>query len=223
MGRALEGFLREAGLLKVSREKLCAVIWSEVAGTWYARFTAVTRVADGILYVRCDSAPRAQQLQLDAPEIIRRLNERLGGELVKEIRPSSAGSAHEKSSLPRPPQAPPAPTEAELALLELSAEELERVRAEAQQVKDPKLRERVEAILIKQTRVRRWQADHGYTRCEGCGAYITAERRFCLACRPPPPPRAVDDTAGPEWDRDAPPARRTRARPRPRRGRRRRG
>ncbi len=203
LGEALETFLRETGLLDTSREKLCALVWGEVAGQWYARFSAVTRVSDGVVYVRCDSAPRANQLQLDAPEIIRRLNERLGCDLVKEIRPSSAGSASVEPVRARRHELPAAPTEAELDAIELTPAECERIRAEVEDLADEGLRQRVEAVLLTQAKARRWQAEHGYTRCESCGAYFVGTGRFCLACRPPPAPRTTDDTPQPEWGQRA--------------------
>ena len=223
LGEALETFLRETGLLETSREKLCALLWGEVAGRWYARFSAVTRVADGIVYVRCDSAPRASQLQLDAPEIIRRLNERLGCDLVKEVRPSSAGSARAEPIEADRPDLLSAPTEAELKVIELTPGECERIRAQVQDLADEGLRERIEAVLLTQAKVRRWQADHGYTRCEGCGAYFAGSGRFCMACRPPPRPRTTDDTPQPEWGQRGWASAWERSKTRRRRGRERRG
>ena len=93
LGDALDGFLKSRKLLDVSREKLCPLIWGDVVGDWYNRFTQVSRVHDGIVFVRCDSAPRAHQLQLDAPRIIEQMKELLGEKYVKELRPSSTGSA----------------------------------------------------------------------------------------------------------------------------------
>lgn len=197
LGDALDGFLRETGLLEVSREKLCAVIWGEVVGKWYARFTAVTRVHRGVVYVRCDSAPRANQLQLDAPKIIERLNDRLGGECVKEIRPSSAGIGSGHKLRPELPDLPAAPTEAELEAIAIAAEELERIRAKVKPLADEQIRERIEAMLVKQARVRRWQAEHGYSCCEVCGAYFMGGGRFCLACRAPVRPRVASERAEP--------------------------
>lgn len=223
LGEALETFLRDTGLLETSREQLCALLWGEVAGQWYARFSAVTRVADGIVYVRCDSAPRANQLQLDAPEIMRRLNERLGCNFVREIRPSSAGSASVEPVSARRPELQAAPTEAELEAIELTPGECERMRAQVEDLADAGVRERVEAVLVTQAKARRWQADHGYTECEGCGGYFAGSGRFCLACRPPPRPRTTDDTPQPEWGQRSWDSAWKRSKTRRRRGRGRRG
>lgn len=197
LGDALDGFLRQTGLLEVSREKLCPLIWGEVVGKWYSRFTSVTRVRHGIVYVRCDSAPRANQLQLDAPAIIERLNERLGGSFVEEIRPSSAGTGADPGQEAALPELAPAPTEAELAAIELAPEELERIRGKVEGLSDERVRQRIEQILIKQAKARRWQAEHGYKRCPTCGGYFLGGGDHCLACRPPPRPRNVADEPEP--------------------------
>ena len=189
LGRALDEFLRSSGLLETARENLCPVIWPEVVGSWYARFTEVTRVRDGVVYVRCDSAPRANQLQLDAPDIIRRLNERLGGDYITEIRPSSTGAPRKHIELATDDELP-APREEELEAIELDEDELERIRSAAAQIGDAEVGERIERILRQQAKLRIWQRDHGFNCCPGCGAYFRGPREYCYECEPPPPPPA---------------------------------
>ena len=200
LAEALDGFLKSAGLLEVSREKLCPLVWGEVVGAWYRRFTHITRVRDGVVYVRCDSAPRANQLQLDAPQIIERLNERLGGDYIREIRASSTGTGHPAQRAAAAAEAD-APTDADLDAIELDQAEVERIRAAVAKVAE-ELRESIERILVDQAKLRVWQAGQGYTRCKGCGGYYRGGREYCYACDPPsPPPRAGgEEGLSPYWD-----------------------
>ncbi|MGD9494684.1 MAG: DUF721 domain-containing protein [Armatimonadota bacterium] len=184
---ALNAVLRTRGLLEASQEELCAFLWREAAGEWYGRHTHVTSMRDGILNVRCDSAPRAQQLQLDAPEIIRRLNERLGDEVVREIRPSSAGVGARREPAGAELEEPSFPTEEELAAVEVPPEEIQAI-LECVSRFEGELRHRLEEMMLLQARVRAWQSRHGWWRCPGCGSYDRGPREYCLACRPPAPP-----------------------------------
>lgn len=189
LGDALAGFLKSEGLLEVAREKLCPLIWAEVVGAWYARFTRITRVRDGIVFVRCDSAPRAHQLQLDAPAIIARLNERLGADYIRELRPSSTGSPRQVPDWDED-DGPDPPTDQELAAIELDQTEVLAIRAKAAELEDQELRAGLERILLRRARLQIWQRDHGFTRCPDCGGYYPGSRPYCYACRPaPPPPR----------------------------------
>ena len=195
LGEALNKFLKAQGLMEMSREKLCPIVWGEVVGDWYNSFTHVTRVRDGIAWIKCDSAPRANQLQLDAPDIIIQLNRRLGGNYIKELRPSSAGSERpviRGSDNLRPDT----PSEGDLAAIELETETLGRIKATAQEVAEEDLRESLERILVNQAKLRIWQARHGYTKCKRCGAYSADDREFCLACAPLPRPSQAGGEEG---------------------------
>ena len=188
VGQALQGFLRSAGLLDESREALCAILWPRLAGDWYARHTRVVSLRGSTLYVRCESAPRAQQLQLDAPAIIARLNEALGESVVTEIRPSSAGVGRElMDAAPAEPEGPPTPTEEELAAIRVPPE---RIREILELVGDleGEMREHLERLLLAQARLDIWRGEHGFVQCPGCGAWHLDSGQYCLSCRPPERP-----------------------------------
>jgi len=195
LGEALEQFLKTQGLMELSREKLCPLVWGEVVGDWYSSFTHVTRVRDGIAWIKCDSAPRANQLQLDAPDIIVRLNHRLGGNYIKELRPSSTGPARPVITGAADPE-PTAPSDGDLDAIELETGTLAHIKATAQEIPDEDLRESLERILVNQAKLRVWQAQHGYTKCKRCGAYSLGERQFCLACDPLPRPSQAGGEEG---------------------------
>ncbi len=187
IGSAIDALLASRGLLEGSREGLCVFVWREVAGEWYAQHTYVTSVRDGVLNVRCDSAPRAQQLQLDAPAIIARLNERLGEGFVREIRPSSAGIGPRRDQVAAEPEQPEWPTPEELAQIPVPPE-VAREILECLSDLDGPVRHRLEEIMLLQARVRAWQREHGWRECPTCGAMHRRYVDHCLECRPPARP-----------------------------------
>ena len=186
--QALQAFLKSAGLLEQSREGVCALLWPRVAGEWYARHTYVTSVRGPVVYVRCDSAPRAEQMQLDSPAIIERLNEALGEDVIEEIRPSSAGigrDIHEVETFE--PEGPPVPSEEELAQIEVPSERIQEILETASDLED-EMRNRLESLLLAQARLDIWRSRHGYVQCPACGAWHVDTEDYCLSCRPPEPP-----------------------------------
>jgi predicted nucleic acid-binding Zn ribbon protein len=75
LGRALDAAVaqaRPAGLLASVQSA-----WPEVAGAVLAAATAATAERDGAVTVSCESGVWAQELELLAPDLVKRLNEAL--------------------------------------------------------------------------------------------------------------------------------------------------
>ncbi len=188
-GSALQKFLKQQDLLEQSREGLCAMLWPEVAGKWYADHTYVTSVRGSTLYVRCESdSPRAAQLHYDAPQIIERLNEAIGEEMIDEIRTSSAGvgsSMHDVEMAE--PEVPHSPDPEELDAIEIPPERLEEIRELTSDL-EGEMRGRLEDVLVAQEKVNIWRSEQGYTQCPECGAWHLESDDYCFSCRPPERP-----------------------------------
>ena len=182
LGSVLRGYFADHGLLSKSREMLAAFVWAEVVGPWYAQHTRVTRIRDGVLLVHCDSAPRAQQLQLDSAQILQRLNERIGGEYIKEIR---AASGRVGRGRPDPVLAPEEteqlPAAAELAALRVPEEQAELIAALAEKLEDEQLRQRFTAAMHNFSRLQQWRRAQGYQPCGQCGRLVAPDQK-CSVC-----------------------------------------
>ncbi len=202
LGQVLSDYLADHGLLGKSREMLAAFVWAEVVGPWYAQHTKVTRVRDGVVMVHCDSAPRAQQLQLDSPTILEKLNQRLGGEFIGEIRASSGrvGRARPEPQLWEE-AGEELPDAAELARLELSEEESQIIAGLSGNLSDEELSRRFTAALENFCRLQQWRREQGYQPCAQCGRLVAPGRR-CVVCFPgrlPQQGRADFDEDADNW------------------------
>jgi len=188
-GEALHAFLKSADLLEQSREGVIAMLWPQVAGEWYGRHTYVTSVRGPVVYVRCESdSPRAHQLHLDSEDIVRRLNEALGEDFVKEIRPSSAGIGHNIADVETyEPEPLPTPTEEELAEIRVPPDRIQEILETASEF-EGEMGERLESLLLAQAKVDIWRSEHGFAQCPGCGAWHLDSEDYCLSCKPPDPP-----------------------------------
>lgn len=182
LDQILDKYLARHGLLGKSRQMLAALVWAEVVGPWYSRHTAVSRVHDGILTVHCDSAPRAQQLQLDSDKILGKLNQHLGGNHIKEIRATSGrlGRGSRGPSLPTPA---PESGFAKMAPKSLSAGQEQAIQDLAGEIAELELREIFVAVMGNFCRLEHWKRDLGYNPCPHCGRLIE-QGKPCPVCYP---------------------------------------
>lgn len=143
IGRLIKAGLKRTGLQEAVREKTALALWDEVVGPKTASVTLAERVSQGILYVTCRDSMWAQELHFLRPVIIRQLNEKLGGEIIKEIRLSGRGFRKGDEPQPVEEEAPetyqPGP---------LSEDEVERIESAASEtIDDPDLARKVAKAL----------------------------------------------------------------------------
>ena len=122
------------------------VIWDDVVGPQIAARTRPERIRDGVLEVCVDQPAWMQQLQLLKPQLLARLNERLGDGSLREIylkRGTVSAKPAGKGTLP-----PPSWRQASL-----SAEERQHLDTLLAGVHDEGLRRDLEALLVKQMKL----------------------------------------------------------------------
>lgn len=82
----LTQFLREQGLEQPFLEHKLVAAWPKVLGETVARYTGKMEIKDGVLRVQILSAPLRQELFLCRFELVKRLNEAVGAEVIADIR-----------------------------------------------------------------------------------------------------------------------------------------
>jgi predicted nucleic acid-binding Zn ribbon protein len=82
----LEAFLRQSTFKKKLDQERIRELWQSLYGHNIAAYTQSLKLRDGILTVRLTSAPLRDELVRNRREIIRRLNEELGEEVITEIK-----------------------------------------------------------------------------------------------------------------------------------------
>ena len=83
---AIVNYLRESGLEKSVLEVQVEEAWPQVMGDVVTRLTRSVEVKDGVLYVRVNSAALKAQLFENRFELVRKLNEAVGAEVLKDCR-----------------------------------------------------------------------------------------------------------------------------------------
>lgn len=85
MGEALESFLARTGMVGTLRQFDVLTRWDTIVGEQIARVTRAERIEHGVLIVTVTTAPWRAELTLRKREILRRVNEAVGGRAVHEI------------------------------------------------------------------------------------------------------------------------------------------
>jgi len=83
---ALVAYLRESGLEQSVLEVQIEEAWPEVMGEMVAKLTRSVEVKDGMLIVRISSAALKAQLFENRFELVRKLNEHVGAEVITDCR-----------------------------------------------------------------------------------------------------------------------------------------
>ena len=190
VGDILDTFLANRRIFHASKERVVALVWADTVGAWFGRNSVVLDTKDGVVSVQCNSAAVAQELDLRKGDVIARLNERLGGEIVTDLRASTGGIRRERlvEHVPQP-TTEPAPTERELALVSLAREEEARIEAVGAAIDDPDLRARYSAAAANALRLARWQKLQGYEPCGHCGVLAKPlTTGYCTVCWAQMPP-----------------------------------
>ncbi len=86
IGDILVQYLRESGLEKPLMEREVVASWGEVMGPLVAQLTRKIELKDGTLFIRLSSAALKAQLFECRRDIVRKMNEKVGCEIVNDVR-----------------------------------------------------------------------------------------------------------------------------------------
>ncbi len=86
IGIVLQQALREMGLERPLLEHRIVEAWPQLMGTMIAQYTRKVEFKNGVLFVYLSSAPLRQELFLARFELVKRLNEYVGADIVHDVR-----------------------------------------------------------------------------------------------------------------------------------------
>jgi predicted nucleic acid-binding Zn ribbon protein len=86
VGGLFAGMFEKLGLSEAVAEQRALVVWAGVVGEKVAAHTQAWSISNGELLVLVDAHAWTQELTFLKPDILRKLNEALGGPVVKDIR-----------------------------------------------------------------------------------------------------------------------------------------
>ena len=83
---AIKTFLKKTGLEKGVSQNNALLVWEEVVGKTVSENTAPERVESGTLYIKTNNPTWRQELVFKKTDIIKKLNNKLGKNTIKEIK-----------------------------------------------------------------------------------------------------------------------------------------
>jgi predicted nucleic acid-binding Zn ribbon protein len=86
LGAAIEHFLGSKKLIQRYREIGLLRDWESVMGPAIAKHTTEINIRNKILYVRLDSAVLKQELSMAREQLVRKLNEESGHDIINNVK-----------------------------------------------------------------------------------------------------------------------------------------
>ncbi|GAC1484292.1 MAG: hypothetical protein PVSMB9_10150 [Candidatus Dormibacteria bacterium] len=86
LGAALPSALKSLGISRRTREAQAIYLWSSVVGPDLAEETAAWKLTGATLWVTASSSALAHQLHLERGLLLKRINEKIGADVVRDIR-----------------------------------------------------------------------------------------------------------------------------------------
>jgi predicted nucleic acid-binding Zn ribbon protein len=86
IGSALDELVKGLGIQKKLQEYDAVIYWERVVGERIAQMTTATRILQGVLFVHVKTSTWRNELTLRKKEIIGKLNNVIGIDVVKDIK-----------------------------------------------------------------------------------------------------------------------------------------
>ncbi|MBC7328375.1 DUF721 domain-containing protein [bacterium] len=122
---ALRSAIRQMGLEKTLKERQCLRFWDEVVGEKLATLSQAEDIRKGVLYVSAKDSIWGQEIFNLKGLIIRKLNEKMGEEIVKDIKVKVKPQRKRKEKEIKKPEGERELDEATIRMIEKITEKIE--------------------------------------------------------------------------------------------------
>jgi hypothetical protein len=85
IGDALKGFIRKSNLKNGIRAVQIEEVWEKLMGKTIAKYTEKVQIINKKLFIHTNIGPLKNELQFQKPQIIARVNELFGEEVISEV------------------------------------------------------------------------------------------------------------------------------------------
>lgn len=158
------------------REQTCLLLWDEIVGDKVSDAAQPEFVRDGKLFVTAKSSVWANELTFYKPDIISKMNKRLGSQVLTEII-FKPGKVKKK----KPEVLEQKAERPDLEGIELSKAELDSVDKAISSAGEAG--ESLKHLMITSLRVEKWKKSQGWTPCKRCGSLQNTANGICPPCK----------------------------------------
>lgn len=148
LGEVLKRTAREVGLEKRLKERQCLALWEEVVGEKVAKVSQAVDIKKGVIYVKAKDPLWAQQIFNLKGLIIRKMNEKMGEEIVKDIK-IRAEELKEKKGVRKGKEQKPSKE------VQLTEEEKALIERMTRRLKDEKIRKLIQDLIEEHFKMRK--------------------------------------------------------------------
>lgn len=85
IGDAIKGFVNKSKLRNGIRAVQIEEVWERLMGKTIAKYTDKIEIINRTLFIRTHAGPLKQELQYQKPQIIQRVNEAFGENVIAEV------------------------------------------------------------------------------------------------------------------------------------------
>jgi predicted nucleic acid-binding Zn ribbon protein len=172
LGTLMGDSLKALGIEKQIIEQTCISAWDEIVGERIAAAAQPEFIKDGKIFVITKSPTWANELSFFKEDIIKRLNERVGGRPIKEM-VFRAGKIEKKAKENE--------IEPEIMEIDLTGEEIKEVERAVKETA-PELAGPAKKMLTEILKYDKWKQKKGWKPCKRCGALQNTENGICPPC-----------------------------------------
>lgn len=174
LGEVLEPALKKLEISQKTRASMVLFLWPRIAGEKISRNARAERVRGKTLFVKTRTSSWATELTFLKVEIMRKIREAVGGELIEDIRFSASGETWEEEV--------PGEKEEDLENIPVSAEVRKKIEEACSSLREPQL-SLFRNFLLQDARLKLWKQRRGWSACSRCDTLVE-KGGTCPFCSP---------------------------------------
>lgn len=171
----LNSTLKKMGLSKKIKEKQVLKLWSEITGNRISLHTEAKYINQGVLFVTVDNSAWANELLFMKDNLIKRLNNKLGKKIVKDIR-FKTGTINKK-------QKKRASKSKNKPEINLKNQEKQEILADLDFLEDEELKNKIFNLMVLDKKNKKWKKNNGWKNCPTCSSLIKKDDKKCVICK----------------------------------------
>lgn len=172
---SLDKVIKRTDLEDRLKEALCLEAWDDVVGPTNAQVTKADAILDGIMFVCVKNSAWAQELGFLKQDIIKKINQKVGKNVVREIQFKTRTLKKQVKSKNK--------TEKTVQDITLSEQEISDLKKIVSQEDDEFLKERMLQLLISQKKLEKLKKLSGWISCKRCGSLHEGPDDICPICK----------------------------------------
>jgi hypothetical protein len=172
----LKDTLKQRKIYKRVIESLVFVIWDEVIGEKLCKYTCPSYLKNGVLFVNVPNSMWSHHLSFLKPDIIERINTKIGNMVVKDLRFKLGTINYSNRTVSFKEN------ERNLNDIYLTAEEDSKIDRMLSHLKDEELRRLLKSIISIDYKNKKWMEQNNWKRCKNCRRYYKSKRDVCAVC-----------------------------------------